>query len=100
MKIFRVFVIIIICALTLFPTSNGVAFAATNVYSDVLEDLQKDEKFSKDDYPVNETNYSLKLIQIAESKDKELLVYIYISLASLKISKFLLSCFLSGCIPT
>lgn len=77
MKIFRVFVIIIICALTLFPTSTGVAFAATDIYSDVLEDLQKDEKFSKDDYPVNETNYSLKLIQIAESSEKELLVYVY-----------------------
>ena len=77
MKIFRVFVIIIICALTLFPTSNGVAFAATNVYSDVLEDLQKDEKFSKDDYPTNETDYRLKLIQIAESSEKELLVYVY-----------------------
>lgn len=77
MKIFRVFMIIIICALAILPTSNGVAFAATEVYSDVLEDLQKDEKFNKDDYPINQTDYSLELIQIAESYSGELLVYVY-----------------------
>lgn len=77
MKIFRVFVIIIICALAILPTSNGVAFAATNVYSDVLEDLQKDESFDKNDYPINQTDYSLELIQIAESYSGELLVYVY-----------------------
>lgn len=77
MKIFRVFVIIIICALTLFPTSSGVAFAATSVYSDVLEDLQKDESFDKNDYPINQTDYSLELIQIAESSTGELLAYVY-----------------------
>lgn len=77
MKIFRVFVIIIICALTLFPTSSGVAFAATSVYSDVLEDLQKDESFDKNDYIINQTDFSLNLITVAESNDKSLLVYVY-----------------------
>ena len=77
MKIFRLFVIILICALTLLPTSSGVAFAATDVYSDVLEDLQKDESFDKNDYPINQTDYSLELIQIAESSTGELLAYVY-----------------------
>lgn len=77
MKIFRVFVIIIICALAILPTSNGVAFADTSVYSDVLADLQKDESFDKNDYPINQTDYSLELIQIAESNDNSLLVYVY-----------------------
>lgn len=63
--------------MSVLPTSQGVAFADTKSGSNVLEDLQKDEKFSKDNYPVNETNYSLKLIQIAESSEKELLVYVY-----------------------
>ena len=77
MKIFRVFVIIIICALTLLPTSSGVAFADTSVYSDVLADLQKDESFDKNDYIINQTDYSLELIQVAESSTGELLAYVY-----------------------
>jgi len=46
-------------------------------YSDVLEDLQKDETFNADDYPIIEDDYSLQVIQIAESTDNELLVYVY-----------------------
>jgi len=45
--------------------------------SDVLADLQKDKSFNAADYPANGKDYSLKLIQIAESTAGELLIYVY-----------------------
>lgn len=45
--------------------------------SDVLADLQADKSFNAADYPVNSKDYSLQVIQIAESKQGELLVYVY-----------------------
>lgn len=46
-------------------------------YSNVLVDLQKDDNFKEEDYPVVENDYSLKIIQIAESINKELFIYVY-----------------------
>ncbi len=53
------------------------AYAAVSGYSEVLEDLQIDIEFSVDDYPSNASDYSIKMIQIAESTTKELFVYTY-----------------------
>ena len=50
---------------------------STVTYTTVLEDLQRDSSFSKENYPENATDYSLQLIQLAESSDKELFVYVY-----------------------
>ena len=50
---------------------------STVTYTNVLEDLQRDSSFSKDNYPKKATDYSLQLIQLAESSDKELFVYVY-----------------------
>lgn len=50
---------------------------STVTYTNVLEDLQRDSSFSKDNYPEKATDYSLQLIQLAESSDKELFVYVY-----------------------
>lgn len=56
----------------------NVAFAASGAeYSDVLTDLKKDSMFDVKNYPVVATDYSLKIIQLAESSDKELFVYVY-----------------------
>lgn len=56
----------------------GIAFAEeTTTYSNVLNDLQKDESFNADDYPVDASDSSLQVIQIAESMDKELFLYVY-----------------------
>ena len=46
-------------------------------YTNVLEDLQRDSSFYKENYPEKATDYSLQLIQLAESSDKELFVYVY-----------------------
>ena len=50
---------------------------STTTYTNVLEDLQRDSSFSKENYPEKATDYSLQLIQLAESRDKELFVYVY-----------------------
>lgn len=58
---------------------NGAinAHAAVSTPSYVLEDLGKDRNFNVADYPIIENDYSLKVIQIAESTDGELLIYVY-----------------------
>lgn len=55
----------------------GVSYAATSNYSDALTDLQIDTQFNEKEYPANDKDYSIKLIQIAESVDGELFVYTY-----------------------
>ena len=46
-------------------------------YSGVLDDLQNDKSFSADNYPIKADDYSLQIIQLAESVNKELFVYVY-----------------------
>jgi hypothetical protein len=57
----------------------GVAvYAATSAqYTNALEDLQTDSTFNADDYALNTADYSLQVIQVAESTDGELFVYVY-----------------------
>lgn len=50
---------------------------STTNYSGVLEDLQTDPNFSTENYPAVDNDYSISLIQIAESVDKELFAYVY-----------------------
>lgn len=69
------------CFLTCFTTTAQVAYASNigivGGYSDVLDDLQKDENFDANNYPVKQDDSSLQVITIAESTDKELLIYVY-----------------------
>ena len=53
------------------------AYAASTAYSGVLDDLRKDENFSPSAYPTVANDYSLQVIQVAESTDNELFVYVY-----------------------
>lgn len=73
-------VLFVVCAVALtggfFPSAVAYAAGGT-VYSDVLEDLHTDESFSEEHYPVVVNDYSLKVIQLAESSDNELFVYVY-----------------------
>ncbi|MDE7162789.1 MAG: hypothetical protein K2O44_01760 [Clostridia bacterium] len=61
-----------------FVASSGISvvYAATSG-SNVLDDLRKDNNFKTVDYQPNDTDYSLNVIQIAESTDGELLIYVY-----------------------
>lgn len=76
-KLLIVFVLVV----SLFTTTLGslmpLAKADTVAGSSVLADLQKDENFKLDNYPAKADDYSLQVIQIAESSAKELLVYVY-----------------------
>jgi hypothetical protein len=64
----------LICGTNLFST---YAYAAENSYSDVLDDLSQDSNFNASDYVANAGDYSLNVIQIAESVNKELFIYVY-----------------------
>ena len=55
----------------------GQTAYAESGYSGVLDDLQKDDSFDESHYPAIADDYSLKLIQIAESVDGELFLYVY-----------------------
>ena len=45
--------------------------------SDVLLDLKQDSSFNTDDYPVIEGSVELRVIQLAETDEGEILVYVY-----------------------
>lgn len=61
---------------TVFTAVQSIAYAESG-YSGVLDDLQKDDSFDESHYPAIADDYSLKLIQIAESTDGELFLYVY-----------------------
>ena len=46
-------------------------------YTSVVKDLQKDESFNVEAYPSNAEDYSMQVIQMAESVNKELFLYVY-----------------------
>ena len=74
------FLLIVLVALSfLLPAVTTASAAETNtsIYTNVMDDLQKDENFDVADYPVVEDDYSLNVIQVAESSDGELFVYVY-----------------------
>lgn len=45
--------------------------------SGVIEDFSKDNSFDLSDFPHDSTDYSLRVVQIAESESGELFVYVY-----------------------
>lgn len=72
----RITIILFACVLFLLCVPVP-ASAEGKEYTGVSEDLQKDESFSESYYPVVADDYSLQTVQIAESSDKELFVYLY-----------------------
>lgn len=57
-------------------SAANVAFAEDKTASDVFEDLSKDSSFNAEN-PSNAKDFSLSVMQLAESADKELFVYVY-----------------------
>lgn len=57
--------------------AHAVYAADNTIYSNALDDLKKDSSFDETAYPSDNGDYSLQLITIAESADKELFVYVY-----------------------
>lgn len=60
----------------IFPTAYA-ADSEKKEYSFVSDDLGKDSSFDVSFYPEKADDYSLSVIQLAESEDKELFVYVY-----------------------
>ncbi len=74
----RSFILSLFMLLTiLFGSWGAFAYAEEVEYTSATADLRKAENFDPSYYPVKENDYTISLIQIAESKDKELLVYTY-----------------------
>lgn len=77
--------LVIVAACFPFFGCNGVAYATTTIYTDVLDDLTKDPSFNVANYPAeypsDKNGYKLEVIQVAESNDDELFVYVYQSSA-------------------
>lgn len=68
--------IVLVCGAIFAPQSGNFCRAATK-YSDVLDDLIQDSSFNPEVYPQNDKDNNLYLIQLAESSDKELFLYVY-----------------------
>ena len=74
------FLVAIILSLPLFASLNFSfsTYAESEIeYSSVLDDLHKDENFNENDYPLIADDYSLQVIQVAESVNDELFIYVY-----------------------
>ena len=76
-SIFLAFVLGICAVITTAAQTPLVARAESITYSGVMEDLKKDTSFKPENYPSKADDYSLQIIQLAESSDKELFVYVY-----------------------
>lgn len=77
----QILAILVLTMICLFSSILGIvtytSADSTMLYSNVLDDLQKDKNFKVEDYPSNEKDYSIQIIQIAESENKELFIYTY-----------------------
>lgn len=71
------FVMLFVCIISLVGGIGGTAYAALSDYSNVKDDLLKDENFNAWDYPQDDKDYSIKVIQIAESVNGNLYLYTY-----------------------
>ena len=70
--------IMVFCTVYFTVQMPVIAYAhESETYSGALDDLKKDKSFDASHYPASATDYSLKIIQLAESVDKELFVYVY-----------------------
>ena len=76
-SIFLAFVLGICAVIITAAQTPLVARAESITYSGVMEDLKKDTSFKPENYPTKADDYSLQIIQLAESVNKELFVYVY-----------------------
>lgn len=77
--LFNLFIIVLIGVCPSFSVgrSSIIARAESIVYSNVLDDLKKDSSFNESNYPIQADDYSLQIIQLAESVNQDLFVYVY-----------------------
>lgn len=77
-KLLHTILAIMIAALGAFPTAAfPCSAAAAETYTSAIDDLKLDPNFDAAIYPRNNEDHSLQVIQIAESVNGELFVYVY-----------------------
>ncbi len=80
-KLMSVLVVVFVLLLLFSAVMSGrvslPAFAAEREYTGALEDLQKASDFDASAYPDKADDYSIQVIQVAESTDGELFIYTY-----------------------
>ncbi len=76
-QVIAVLILLVCLVMALFNVNLETAFADDTGYTKVLEDLSEDTNFTTEDYPVNEDDHSLKVIQLAESTGGEIFLYVY-----------------------
>lgn len=76
-RIFLILLTLVCFLLVTLPTPNFTYAVSNTIYSNVLDDLQNDEDFDVSNYPVDLNDYTLSVIQIAESEAGELFIYVY-----------------------
>ena len=69
-SIFLAFVLGVCAVITTAAQIPLVARAESITYSEVLDDLKKDTSFKPENYPTKADDYSLQIIQLAESVNK------------------------------
>ena len=81
MRVFLNRIAVLIITLCVFLTGaqsfSAVAAEENKTASGVIDDLSKDASFNAVNYPSNAKYYSLSVMQLAESTDKELFIYVY-----------------------
>lgn len=93
--VFAALLLSLLCIIESVHTKTAKADGTETVYSNVMDDLQKDDTFNPAKYPDRPLNHSLQVIQIAESENDELFIYIYqpshntLDLVGSKISMYL-----------
>lgn len=76
----RILHIVIVLILTMIVVLSGREYSPASAdveYTDVMQDLEAVENFDIGAYPADPNDNSLKVIQIGESSDNELFVYVY-----------------------
>ena len=63
--------------LSLFAVKADAAESTSTTYSNVLDDLTRDNSFDASKYPVKENSSDIEVIHIAEGEDNELYIYTY-----------------------
>ena len=74
-------ILLVFFAVSIFFTAFPVVFAEetdlSEIYTDVMEDLEKDPEFDKSKYPYDEAKKDYEVITIAESDAGELFLYLH-----------------------
>lgn len=79
-KLNVLFAVVLLAVFAFMGGNAATVYAAASestFYTNVLDDLKKDDSFMTGNYPEKTDDYSLQIIQLAESSDKELFVYVY-----------------------